>query len=431
MRASLTRAGGYAGVSLLAITATVFDGFALAGFALVAIISSVIDRGRVFDLFADPAERRVGRLVGLTEFAAVAAVIAAGTVLNVVSERLFVGVVMLAGGGYLGAELAKRIRSDRLTETIGFVGGGFVGFCVGYWIASTAPSIALGEATFFGFAGALTAALIRAATWSRHDGLIMLVVLGLVSLVSTSPIPSLEVVAIALLTSVVLGYLALLIDAASVPGAVTGVLTVHLTIVLGGIVWVVSLVAFFVIGGLATKYRYDEKRRRGVAERNRGARGTGNVLGNTAVALVAVLAFANASSEGIWASVYLFAFAGSMATALSDTLSSEIGGLYDDPWLITSLNRVSPGTDGAVTVQGTVAGVAGASIIATIVVGLSGQIGLFGGGAIVVAGVVGMFADSVLGAVLEGRIVGNHGVNALATLTGAVIAGFAPAVGLG
>lgn len=431
MRASLTRAGGYAGVSLLAITALAFDGFALAVFALVAIASSVIDRGPLFELFADPAERRVGRLVGLTEFTAIAAVVAAGSVLNVVSVRLFVGIVLLSGGGYLGAELAKGKRSDRLTETIGFVVGGFIGFCVGYWLGSTGTSVALEAITFFGFAGSLTAALIRAATWSRHDGLIMLVVLGLLSLISTSAVPSIELVAVALATSAVLGYLALMIDAASVPGAITGVLTVYLTVVLGGIAWVVLLVAFFGIGGLATKYRFDEKRRRGVAERNRGARGTGNVLGNTAVALIAVLAFANASSDGIWDTVYLFAFAGAMATALSDTLSSEIGGLYDDPWLITSLDRVSPGTDGAVTVQGTLAGIVGAVVIATLAVVLSTEIRPSGGGLIVLAGVVGMFTDSVLGAVLEGRLVGNHAVNALATLTGAVIGGCAPAIGLG
>ncbi|MFW6448452.1 MAG: DUF92 domain-containing protein, partial [Halobacteriota archaeon] len=110
MRASVTRAVAYAGISLLALTATVFDGFALAGFALVAIVSSVLDRGRVFELFADPGERRSGRLVGLTEFAAVAAIIAAATLLGVVPVENFVGVVLLVGFGYLLAELAKTRR---------------------------------------------------------------------------------------------------------------------------------------------------------------------------------------------------------------------------------------------------------------------------------------------------------------------------------
>lgn len=430
MRASLTRAGGYAGVSLLSVTAIVFDGFALAGFALVAIGSSVVDRGRLFSYFADPAESRVGRLVGLTEFAAVAAVIAAAMVLGFVSVELFVGVVLLAGSGYLAAELAKVLRPNRLTETIGFIAGGFIGFSIGYWGGLGGESVEIANIVFFGMTGSLTAALIRAATWARHDGMIMLVVLGLLSALGTSTPPSTETVVIATGLSLVLAYLALLIGAASVPGIVTGVLTVFLTIVLGGLVWVAMLIAFFVLGGLATKYRFDEKRRRGVAEPNRGARGTGNVLGNTAVALIAVLAYASVANDQLWESVFLFAFAGAMATALSDTLSSEIGGLYDDPLLITSLDRVSPGTDGAVTMHGTVAGGVGAAIIAALFTGLSPDIGLAAGVLVAVAGVAGMFADSLLGALFEGRFVGNHGVNALATLTGALIAGVGPVLGV-
>ncbi|MFP4591139.1 MAG: DUF92 domain-containing protein [Halobacteriales archaeon] len=430
MRASVTRAGAYAGISLLALAATVFDGFALAGFALVAIVSSVLDRGQIFELFADPAERRTGRLVGLTEFAAVAAVIAAATVLGVVSVELYVGAVLLVGFGYLLAEMAKTARPDRLTETVGFITGGFVGFAGGSLASVSDPASAAPLVGFLAMAGALAAALIRAATWARHDGLIMLLVVGLASVLATTPAPSPETVAFAIGISIVLAYLALLIGAASVPGVVTGVLAVFLTIVLGGIVWVSLLVAFFGIGGLTTKYRYEEKRRRGVAEPNRGARGTGNVLGNTAVGLVAVIAVASIDPGASLERALLFAFAGSMATALSDTLSSEIGGLYDDPWMITSFDRVTPGTDGAITFQGTVAGAVGAGIIALMLLALADGIGPAGGLVVLVAGTVGMFVDSILGALFEGRVVGNHSVNAMATLSGAIIAASVPLLGL-
>lgn len=417
-------------MSLLAVTAVVFDGFALAGFALVAIASSVLERGRVFSFFADPAEERVGRLVGLTEFAAVASVMAAAMVLGVVRVELFVGVVFLAGFGYLLAELAKVIRGDRLTETIGFVVGGLVGFALGFALGGFGEAVDPARVGFFAMTGSLTAALIRAATWARHDGLIMLVVVVLLSTLATTPAPSVETVAVATGVSLVLAYLALLIGAASVPGTVTGVLTVFMTIVLGGLAWVAMLVAFFGLGGLATKFRYEDKRRRGVAEPNRGARGTGNVLGNTAVALVAVVGYASVDGEALLGSVFLFAFAGSMATALSDTLSSEIGGLYDDPLLITSFDRVSPGTDGAVTVPGTLAGAAGAAIVAALFVWLSPDAGPWTGIVVILAGVVGMFVDSLLGAAFEGRLVGNHGVNTIATLSGAVVASSVPIFGV-
>lgn len=426
MRSNITRASGFAVVSLLSLTAVIFDGFALVSFALVAILAAVIGDGATFQIFADRAELRSGRLVGLTEFAGVATVLAAAVILGIFPLELYVGLVPLVGIGYLGAELARLARSDRLTETTGFITLGFIAYAGGHIIAAGVDAFDPAVIGMLAMAGALTGAMMRAAAWARHDGLIMLALgvflLGLFTLET----PSIETVGLGIGVSIALAYFALLIRAASITGMVTGVLMVFLTIVFGGVDWVLMLIAFFGIGGLATKYRYADKRTRGVAEANRGARGTGNVLGNTLVALVAVLGFAAVS--GAAEVLFAFAFAGAIATALSDTLSSEIGGLYDDPMLITSFDRVAPGTDGAISVPGTVAGALGATVVATIFVVL-GPASLTGGAVIVVAGTVGMLADSLLGAILEGRVIGNHGVNAAATLTGALLGSIAVIVG--
>ncbi|MEF8773354.1 MAG: DUF92 domain-containing protein, partial [Halobacteriales archaeon] len=184
-------------------------------------------------------------------------------------------------------------------------------------------------------------------------------------------------------------------------------------------------------GGLATKFRYEEKQSRGVAEENDGARGSGNVLGNSAIALLALLGYTGAEAANMPAPVFVFAFAGALATAMSDTLSSEIGGVYDDPRLITTLDPVDPGTDGGVTWQGVAAGTAGAALIAGLSAGLFGPVGGVGAVVVLAAGVVGMNVDSVLGATLEGGLVGNQSVNFLATLSGALAAAVgAVAVGL-
>ena len=106
---------------------------------------------------------------------------------------------------------------------------------------------------------------------------------------------------------------------------------------------------------------------------------------------------------------------------MSDTLSSEIGGLYDDPRLITTFERVDPGTDGAVTWQGEVAGLVGAGIIAGIAGALFTSVDAVGTAVVLGAGVAGMTVDSVLGATIEGRIVDNQGVNLLATVAAAVV----------
>jgi len=119
--------------------------------------------------------------------------------------------------------------------------------------------------------------------------------------------------------------------------------------------------------------------------------------------------------------LFLFAFAGLIATAMSDTLSSEIGSVFDRPRLITTPEPVDPGTDGGVTWQGELAGVVGAAVVAAIAYGLFPDIELVGAAIIVAAGIAGMTVDSLLGATLEGTILGNQGVNFLATLSGAIV----------
>jgi len=197
-----------------------------------------------------------------------------------------------------------------------------------------------------------------------------------------------------------------------------------LTIVLGGFGWFAVLIAFFSIGALASKFRYDEKADRGVAEENDGARGTGNVLANSGVALLSVVAVAGAEQVAAAAVVGIalpFAFAGSLATALGDTLSSEVGALYDDPRLITTFERVEPGTDGAVTWQGEVAGLLGSGLIGA----LSGVVlplgdALVAGVIVTAGGLAGVTADSLLGATIEGDRLGNQAVNFCSTLTGGI-----------
>ena len=129
--------------------------------------------------------------------------------------------------------------------------------------------------------------------------------------------------------------------------------------------------------------------------------------------------------------IFLFAFAGAIAAAMSDTFSSEFGGLFDDPRLITTFEPVPPGTDGAVTWQGEVAGLIGAGIIAGIAGLMFESVATLGVGIVLGAGVVGMTVDSLRGATIEGRWVGNQGVNFLATVVAAIAGGgLAVATGL-
>ena len=401
-------------------------GAVVAGVVLLG--AYVITDGPLFDLLAYPGDYEDSRLYGLITF--VLAAVALGLMATAASMpvAVFVGTILLVGYGNLGEQLV-RLRTDAaVVRVVGFcltaAVAAVVGQAVTRSLAGDAVVSALPLLVFLAASGAFLAALLRDVLLRSDDPIVVLSVgLLLWLLAELEPTIGPTELLIALAVTVALGYTSYALETASIAGMLTGVLLVLLTTVLGGYGWFAVLVSFFAIGGLSTKFRYEEKTELGVAEDNNGARGSGNVLGNAAVALIAVLGYA-ASDAGFLShepELYLFAFAGSIATAMSDTLSSEIGSVFDRPRLITTLQPVDPGTDGGVTWQGELAGVVGAAVVAAIATGLFPEVGIVGAAIIVAAGIAGMTVDSLLGATLEGSVLGNQGVNFLATLSGALV----------
>jgi uncharacterized protein (TIGR00297 family) len=121
--------------------------------------------------------------------------------------------------------------------------------------------------------------------------------------------------------------------------------------------------------------------------------------------------------------VLAIAYAAAVATAAADTCSSEVGKAFGRrTFLITTLRPVPPGTEGAVSLEGTLGGLLGA-----LVVGATGVVsGLFAWPAailVAVAGLVGSLAESVLGTVAERRgWMSNDLLNAANTAIGALAA---------
>jgi uncharacterized protein (TIGR00297 family) len=350
---------------------------------------------------------------------------------------VFVATVVGVTYGNLGGQLATTRREGPFVTVAGFAALGFPAAVAGQVVVTTVagaagPSALVAAAPEFVFVAAVTtlvAALVRSALYERDDPVVLLST-GILAWVFDALVVDVDPVgiALALAVTVALGYASYALGTASVTGMLTGVLLGLLTVVLGSFGWFVVLIAFFSVGGLSTKFRYEEKLDRGVAEDNEGARGSSNVLGNAAVAFVAVVGFAASSRlslGGPTVTAFGFAFAGSLAAAMSDTLSSEIGGLYDRPRLITTLEPVPPGTDGGITWQGEVAGVVGAAFVAglaLVLMPLPGPAALVTG-TVTVGGIAGMTVDSLLGATLEGDRIGNEAVNLLATLAGALVSG--------
>lgn len=167
-------------------------------------------------------------------------------------------------------------------------------------------------------------------------------------------------------------------------GILIGLTTIFFGLItsVGGLTAFLFITYFLIIGELSTKY--GAKKRKEKHE----TRTTGNVLGNS---LAAVIALALNFPIGFFAGI---------SAALADTMSSEIGMLSKKkPLLITNFQEVETGTDGGITFLGSISAFIGAGLIALMHYALYSSV--FFAGIILFAGLIGSFADSILGAVFE------------------------------
>jgi uncharacterized protein (TIGR00297 family) len=177
--------------------------------------------------------------------------------------------------------------------------------------------------------------------------------------------------------------------------------------------WLLLIVLFLVMSLVATKFSKKYKMSLGEFE---GRRTSKNVISNGVVACF-MAAF------GGYFSPFVGGFIGAIATATADTLASEIGVLDPHPRLITTLQKVDPGTNGAVSVLGTTVGIIGAAIIgiASYFLGIMPN-PLMAIVVSIISGTVGCFMDSILGAVFENHgFLTNEHVNLMATIVGALV----------
>ena len=196
------------------------------------------------------------------------------------------------------------------------------------------------------------------------------------------------------------------------------------TVLWGSLGWRgwLAVVAYLVLGSLVTKLGFARKLDLGLAEARGGRRGPENVWGSAFTGLVlAMLIAAGLGSERL----LLIGFAASFAAKLADTFGSEIGKRWGrNTLLITTLRPVPAGTEGAVSVEGTLASAAG-SLLMTLVMALLGL--LSSASAVVLVSVVGLLStllESLLGATGQGRWpwLSNELVNGLQTAWAALLA---------
>ncbi len=227
--------------------------------------------------------------------------------------------------------------------------------------------------------------------------------------------------ALGLAVNAAIATVAWLARSIDVAGALSAVVIGTLITAGLGLAGLAVMIVFFVVGTVATRTGYGKKAERGIAQDKGGARGWRNAWANGGVpAALALLAGLAAPDER---ALLALAYAAAVATAGADTCSSEIGKAFGRrTFLITTLRTVPPGTEGAISLEGTAAGLLGG-----IVIGSVGAVcGLYGASVaalVAAAGLLGSLAESVLGTVAERRgWLDNDLLNAVNTAIGAALA---------
>jgi uncharacterized protein (TIGR00297 family) len=222
----------------------------------------------------------------------------------------------------------------------------------------------------------------------------------------------------ALLVSVTFAALAYALRSVSWSGVVVGSLigvVVYLGLGLSG--WIM-LFATFLAAAATSKVGWRRKAALGIAEEREGRRGAGNALANCLVSAVAAMLWEVSRHP-----VSSVAFVAGLAAGASDTVASEIGKAWGRrTYLVIGFRPVSPGTPGAISLEGTIANLVAAAALAA----LGAELGLMPYTwvpAVVVGALAGSLVESVLAATLEHRgILNNDLLNFINTAVAVAVA---------
>jgi len=185
---------------------------------------------------------------------------------------------------------------------------------------------------------------------------------------------------------------------------------------------------YFLVGSAVTRIGLAQKEAEGIAEKRSGARGPENVWGSALTGTLCALGtlaipVLDRDTELI-TYLLLLGYVASFSTKLSDTCASEVGKAYGKrTFLITTLQPVARGTEGAVSLEGTLAGVVASAAIALVGWGV-GLIDLLGVVWCILAAFIATNIESLIGATLQAKVswLTNEVVNFLNTLIGAIAA---------
>lgn len=194
----------------------------------------------------------------------------------------------------------------------------------------------------------------------------------------------------------------------------------------------VILTFFPALAGLATLWGQEKKIALGL--KDEASRDWKAVLSNGAIPALVALGFAvydmNSSllSAQFLDAWYIWVYVAVLAGAAADTVSAELGKLWvATPVLITTMKPVKAGTNGAVSPEGTLAGLVASALVAFVAL-VVGFIGFRGFLVVVIVATLINVLDSLIGATMEGTlkvggraVFGNNMTNVVSMLIGALV----------
>ena len=419
---------------------------ALLFFIAAIILSFVPADSSFFRFFARESDRKAGKLVSMIQlFLTTGFLLAISLMIGVDIAGVYKFPLFIIGAAFVittfGDGIAdiihiidkekKQTGNDKQSKLkfysakssiIFLISGSIFALFIGGWISGFTLYVPVGMLIFLSVIGALTGALLESMTKDEDNivipfGSAMVMWLFYMFGYNVDAFYLMKV----LVFSFVLGYLSYRAHVADVSAMLSATLLGVVIIISSDVNWFFMLLAFFLLGSMFTRYKYNFKLARGIAEGKGGVRGYKNVFSNSLAGLTLAIAYGIFPWHG---QVLLAAYLGSVATACGDTLASEIGETYKgEPRMITTLKKVKPGTDGAVSILGEKAAFFGALVIALlafILVPIDLSLVLI----VTAGGFIGTNIDSLLGATFQQKgYLTNNGVNLFATISGAIVSG--------
>jgi uncharacterized protein (TIGR00297 family) len=315
-----------------------------------------------------------------------------------------------------------------IAGTLAFIAcGGAAAVAIALWVTpSVTPLPPIAFAIAAPLAAAVLAGLVETIPIRLDDNisvpLTAALVLWLASLMTPAALDLSRVMSTlpwALGINALTGWIGYRAGTVSKSGCAGGMLVGAIIYIGGGAgAWVLLFVTFLV-ASVTSRLGLTRKERLGIAEERGGRRGAGNAIANCGVAALGAIAVATTP----YAPAALTVLVAALVAGGSDTVASEIGKAWGrSTFLITTLRRVKAGTPGAMSLEGTVAGLLAAVALAS----AGAALGLIPASTIVIVVVgatAGALVESALGATLEGPgILNNDMLNFINTAVAAGVA---------